>query len=133
MILSKDEVDFYNEKGYLLVEDVITEDQHNEMLRLVKDFFEKSKNVKKNDNIFDLEDGHSSTNPRLKRVKQPHQHSKFFWDIIKQSNLKANLKTILKDKTVEDTDKFIKHTKIFDKIRKQNIKNYIPELVDITS
>ena len=47
MILSKDEVDFYNEKGYLLVEDVITEDQHNEMLRLVKDFFEKSKNVKK--------------------------------------------------------------------------------------
>ena len=32
MILSKDEVDFYNEKGYLLVEDVITEDQHNEML-----------------------------------------------------------------------------------------------------
>ena len=81
MILSKDEVDFYNVKGYLLVEDVITEDQHNEMLRLVKDFFEKSKNVKKNDNIFDLEDGHSSTNPRLKRIKQPHQHSKFFWDI----------------------------------------------------
>ena len=39
MILSKDEVDFYNDKGYLLVEDVITEDQHNEMLGLVKDFF----------------------------------------------------------------------------------------------
>jgi hypothetical protein len=55
------------------------------------------------------------------------------WDIIKQSNLRANLKTILKDKTVEGTDKFIKHTKIFDKIRKQDIKNYIPELVDITS
>ena len=54
MILSKDEVDFYNGKGYLLVEDVITEDQHNEMLRLVKDFFEKSKNVKKNDNILIL-------------------------------------------------------------------------------
>ena len=46
MILSKDEVNFYNDKGYLLVEDVITEDQHNEMLALVKDFFERSKNVK---------------------------------------------------------------------------------------
>ena len=43
MILSKDEVDFYNEKGYLLVEDVITEDQHNEMLRLVKDFLKSLK------------------------------------------------------------------------------------------
>ena len=85
MILSKDEVNFYNDKGYLLVEDVITEDQHNEMLALVKDFFERSKIVKENDNIFDLEDGHCPTNPRLKRVKQPHQHSQFFWDIIKLS------------------------------------------------
>ena len=58
MILSKDEVNFYNDKGYLLVEDVITDDQHKEMLALVKDFFERSKNVKNNDNIFDLEDGH---------------------------------------------------------------------------
>ena len=104
MILSKDEVDFYNEKGYLLVEDVITEDQHNEMLRLVKDFFEKSKNVKKNDNIFDLEDGHSSTNPRLKRVKQPHQHSKFFWDIIKQSKIEGILIDLLgKDISLKTT------------------------------
>ena len=46
MILSKDEVNFYNDKGYLLVEDVITKDQHNEMLALVKDFFERSKKIK---------------------------------------------------------------------------------------
>lgn len=52
MILSKDEVNFYNEKGYLLVEDVITTNQHNEMLNLVKDFFEKSKSVNENNNIF---------------------------------------------------------------------------------
>ena len=95
MILSKDEVNFYNDKGYLLVEDVITEDQHKEMLALVKDFFERSKNVKENDNIFDLEDGHCSTNPRLKRVKQPHQHSQFFWDIIKQSRIEGILIDLL--------------------------------------
>ena len=95
MILSKDEVNFYNDKGYLLVEDVITEDQHKEMLALVKDFFERSKNVKNNDNIFDLEDGHCSTNPRLKRVKQPHQHSQFFWDIIKQSKIEGILIDLL--------------------------------------
>ena len=95
MILSKDEVNFYNNKGYLLVEDVITEDQHNEMLALVKDFFERSKNVKENDNIFDLEDGHCSTKPRLKRVKQPQQHSKFFWDIIKQSKIEGILVDLL--------------------------------------
>ena len=95
MILSKDEVNFYNDKGYLLVEDVITEDQHKEMLALVKDFFERSKIVKENDNIFDLEDGHCPTNPRLKRVKQPHQHSQFFWDIIKQSKIEGILIDLL--------------------------------------
>ena len=95
MILSKDEVNFYNEKGYLLVEDVITTNQHNEMLNLVKDFFEKSKSVNENNNIFDLEDGHCATSPRLKRIKQPHQHSDFFWDIIKQSKIEGILIDIL--------------------------------------
>ena len=95
MILSKDEVNFYNEKGYLLVEDVITTNQHNEMLNLVKDFFEKSKSVNENNNIYDLEDGHCATSPRLKRIKQPHQHSDFFWDIIKQSKIEGILIDLL--------------------------------------
>ena len=95
MILSKDEVNFYNEKGYLLVEDVITTNQHNEMLNLVKDFFEKSKSINENNNIFDLEDGHCATSPRLKRIKQPHQHSDFFWDIIKQSKIEGILIDLL--------------------------------------
>ena len=95
MALSKDDVKFYNDQGYLLVEDVISESQHKEMLSLVKDFFEKAKMVKENDNIFDLEDGHSSDNPRLKRIKQPHQHSQFFWDIIKESKIEGILKDLL--------------------------------------
>ena len=82
MALSKYEVNFYNDQGYLLVEDVISEGQHKEMLTLVEEFFDKAKIVKENDNIFDLEEGHSFHNPRLKRIKQPHQHSQFFWDII---------------------------------------------------
>ena len=96
MALSKDEINFYNDQGYLLVEDVISENQHKEMLALVDGFFEKSKMIRENDNIFDLEDGHSSDNPRLKRIKQPHQHSQFFWDIIKKSQkLKKFLKIFL--------------------------------------
>ena len=95
MALSKDEINFYNDQGYLLVEDVISENQHKEMLALVDGFFEKSKMIKENDNIFDLEDGHSSENPRLKRIKQPHQHSQFFWDIIKESKIEEILKDLL--------------------------------------
>ena len=78
MVLSDNDIKFYNEQGYLLVEDVISKDKLDEMLSIVNNFYEKSKAIKNNDNIYDLEDGHSSTNPRLKRIKQPHQHTKFF-------------------------------------------------------
>ena len=105
MALSKNEINFYNDQGYLLVEDVISENQHKEMLALVDGFFEKSKMIKENDNIFDLEDGHSSDNPRLKRIKQPHQHSQFFWDIIKESKIEEILKDLLGDNVSLKTSK----------------------------
>ena len=105
MALSKDEINFYNDQGYLLVEDVISENQHKEMLALVDSFFEKSKMIKENDNIFDLEDGHSSDNPRLKRIKQPHQHSQFFWDIIKESKIEEILRDLLGDNVSLKTSK----------------------------
>ena len=105
MVLSKDEINFYNDQGYLLVEDVISENQHKEMLALVDGFFEKSKMIKENDNIFDLEDGHSSDNPRLKRIKQPHQHSQFFWDIIKESKIEKILRDLLGDNVSLKTSK----------------------------
>ncbi len=105
MVLSKDEINFYNDQGYLLVEDVISENQHKEMLALVDGFFEKSKMIRENDNIFDLEDGHSSDNPRLKRIKQPHQHSQFFWDIIKESKIEEILRDLLGDNVSLKTSK----------------------------
>ena len=95
MILSNDQIEFYNNEGYVLVEDVISEDQLNAMLKIVDDFFEKSKAIKENDNIFDLEEGHSANNPRLKRVKQPHQHTPFFWDILKESKIENILIDLL--------------------------------------
>ena len=105
MALSKDEINFYNDQGYLLVEDVISENQHKEMLALVDGFFEKSKMIRENDNIFDLEDGHSSDNPRLKRIKQPHQHSQFFWDIINESKIEEILRDLLGDNVSLKTSK----------------------------
>ena len=95
MILSNDQIEFYNNEGYVLVEEVISEDQLSAMIKIVDDFFEKSKAIKENDNIFDLEEGHSTNNPRLKRVKQPHQHTPFFWDILKESKIENILIDLL--------------------------------------
>ena len=48
MILSNDQIEFYNNEGYVLVEDVISEDQLSAMIKIVDDFFEKSKAIKEN-------------------------------------------------------------------------------------
>ena len=47
MILSNDQIEFYNNEGYVLVEDVISEDQLRAMLKIVNGFFEKSKSYKR--------------------------------------------------------------------------------------
>ena len=78
MALSKDEINFYNDQGYLLVEDVISENQHKEMLALVDGFFEKSKMIKENDYIFDLEDGHSLKTRDLKELNSHINILNFF-------------------------------------------------------
>lgn len=80
MVLSEEQIDFYNDQGYLLVEDVITEDQLKKMLDLVEGFFENSKNVTENNNIFDLEEGHSSKRPRLKELNS-HINIRLFFGI----------------------------------------------------
>ena len=41
MVLSDNDIKFYNEQGYLLVEDVISKDQLDEMLSIVNNFYEK--------------------------------------------------------------------------------------------
>ena len=58
-------------------------------------FLKNLRAIKENDNIFDLEEGHTPNNPRLKRVKQPHQHTPFFWDILKESKIENILIDLL--------------------------------------
>ena len=74
---------FYDDEGYLLVEDVLSEDQLNQINKITNDLIDKSRNINKSNDVYDLEEGHSYSSPRLTRIKQPHQVNKFFWDIIK--------------------------------------------------
>mgnify|MGYP001165500407 FL=1 len=86
---------FYDDEGYLLVEDVLSEDQLNQINKITNDLIDKSRNINKSNDVYDLEEGHSYSSPRLTRIKQPHQVNKFFWDIIKESKIENILKDLL--------------------------------------
>ena len=84
-MLTVEQTDFYEQNGYLMVEDVITKDQLNKLQDITYDFIESSRQVTENDDVFDLDEGHSAETPRLTRIKLPHKQNKYFDDILKKS------------------------------------------------
>ena len=64
-MLTTEQQDFYDQNGYLMVENVITKDQLNKLQTITYEFIEASRNIQENDDVFDLDEGHSAENPRL--------------------------------------------------------------------
>ena len=72
-MLTQDQIDFYNQKGYIGVEGVLTPDEVEELRRVTDEFVEKSRSVSQIHEVFDLEPDHSPEAPKLRRLKSPHE------------------------------------------------------------
>ena len=70
-MLRQEQIDFYHEQGWLGVEDVLSQEDVESLRKVTQEFVEKSRSVTVSDNVFDLEPGHSSAEPRLRRLKDP--------------------------------------------------------------
>lgn len=70
-MLAQEQIDYYCEKGYLGVEGVLLPKEVEELQRITDEFVEKSRLIEENDDVFDLEPGHSADAPRLRRLKEP--------------------------------------------------------------
>jgi ectoine hydroxylase-related dioxygenase (phytanoyl-CoA dioxygenase family) len=75
-VLTQDQIEFYRENGYLHVRNVVDPADIEELRRVTDEFVERSRAVDKSDNVFDLEPGHTSESPKLRRLKEPaSQHA----------------------------------------------------------
>nr|HMN31171.1 phytanoyl-CoA dioxygenase family protein [Caldilineaceae bacterium] len=81
-MLTKKQIDFYQEFGYLGVEGVLSSEEVGELRRVTDEFVDKSRLVSQNDAVFDLEPGHSAENPRLRRLKDPIKHHQVYMDTL---------------------------------------------------
>ena len=70
-MLTGEEIQFYREKGYLGVDNVLSSEDVKELRRVTDEFIERSRAVAASDEVFDLEPDHSPENPRLRRIKNP--------------------------------------------------------------
>jgi len=104
-MLSKQQIEHFNENGYLLVENAVSPAQLARMRDIAYDFIEKSRAVSVSDDVFDLDDGHSAEAPRLTRIKLPHRQHPYFWEVAKNSGITEVLRQLLGPDVLLQTSK----------------------------
>ena len=74
-VLSPDQIAFYDENGYLVLENRIPQVWIENIRAEIARFEEEAATLTASDDRLDLEDTHSLGNPRLRRIKLPHMIS----------------------------------------------------------
>ena len=77
----------YFENGYCASRGAIGEDWLSRLRPALDALVEKSRSLTKSDGTYDLEDGHSSDNPRLRRISFLDDLDPVFWDFCTESPL----------------------------------------------
>ena len=99
-MLSQQDIDFYNEQGYLLVENAISREQLDQLRRTTYALIDKSRSVTVSDDKYDLDAGHGPNNPRLTRIKSPHKIDRVYWDVLQNSRMTEVLTSLLGPNTM---------------------------------
>jgi ectoine hydroxylase-related dioxygenase (phytanoyl-CoA dioxygenase family) len=104
-MLNQHDVEFYRDKGYLMVEDAVSADQLAKLREITYDLIDKSREIVESNDIYDLDEGHSANQPRLTRIKLPHQQHPYYWDVLKNSRMTGVLTSLLGPNTVIQNSK----------------------------
>lgn len=86
-ILTQQQREFYFEQGYILLPGIVGDEWVARLRAATDEMIERSRAVDKSDSIFDLEPGHTTQHPRLRRVTNPAQHHPVFWEYCSESIL----------------------------------------------
>jgi len=94
-MISAKQVAAYHRDGVLVVADVLDAAQLREARRVVEEFIQKAGAVTSHNDVYDLEPGHRPDAPRVRRIKTPHKHHPFFWDLARSPRLVSILQALL--------------------------------------
>ena len=116
-MLTQDQIDFFNDNGYLVVEDAITQEQLQALRADFAAWVEESKShedawgeMVNGKPRFDVEKGHSSENPALRRINAPHEVSEAYFNAMADSGMADMVADLI------GPDVKLHHTKINSKL-----------------
>jgi ectoine hydroxylase-related dioxygenase (phytanoyl-CoA dioxygenase family) len=94
-MLSVEDVGFYHENGYLMVENAVSAQELASLRRVTYELIDRSRSVSESNDVYDLDEAHSAQTPRLTRIKLPHKVNPVYWDVLVQSRIRGILTTLL--------------------------------------
>lgn len=94
MITTK-QVDFYEENGYVVVEDVVDSGTRDAMKAVVADLIEQARGLTGHTDVYDLEPSHTPERPRVRRIKKPTLVHPIFDQVVKSPAMKQILTALL--------------------------------------
>ena len=72
-MLTTDQIESYRQNGYVTIPGMFDGETIGKLRRVTDEFVQRSAQVSENNDVFDLEPGHTSSDPRLRRLKRPEQ------------------------------------------------------------
>lgn len=94
MISAKD-VEDYQKDGWLVVDNVLDTAELEQARAAIRTLVEGARNITAHTDIYDLEPDHSPDAPRVRRIKIPHKHTPFFFELARSPKLVSILQALL--------------------------------------
>jgi len=79
-ILDQAQREFYFDQGYLIVESLLSETWLEKLRSVTTTVTENSRSIGVSDQVWDLEPGHNSDSPRLRRLTSPNDYAEEYWE-----------------------------------------------------
>ena len=90
-MISDEDVARYQRDGYLVIPDVLSAREVDDLRRATEAQVERSRQASAHTDVFDLEPGHSASQPRLRRIKSPHLHDPAYARMVRHPGIVAVL------------------------------------------
>jgi ectoine hydroxylase-related dioxygenase (phytanoyl-CoA dioxygenase family) len=86
-VLSEAQRDHYREHGWVAVEALVSDTWLDRLRAVTAEFVDRSREIATSNFMFDLDAGHSATEPRLRRLNSPTDMHDTYWEFASQSEI----------------------------------------------
>ena len=93
-MLTQTQIEEYNRIGAIVVPDVLSADELQELRRVTHEFVQNSRTLSTHDEMYDLEDSHSANEPRVRRIKTPHAHHPVYGRLVRHPGIVSVLRDL---------------------------------------